>query len=212
MPRKKEKPTIRSYFGDAAEDYSTKQWMARNQHQTTQRALQLLLDPKLGALHVPLDETVIIADITCGSGFSSDILSELEFRFVGADLSFDMLRFAVDKGYDVVQSDIRFLPFRDKTFAHGISISGLNFVAASATSRTECASCYNAAAIEFGRILRDGGRYAVEFYPVDDRELELALSAFKRAGFRGFLVIDHPGHRKEQKFLALEKEPPDMRG
>ncbi len=206
MPRKKEKPSLHSYFGDAAEDYSTKQWMARNQHQTTRRALELLLDPKLGALKVPLDETSLIADLACGSGYSSDVLSENGMPFAGVDLSFDMLQFAIGKGYAVVQGDMGCLPFRNRTFAHGISISGLNFVAANAKSKEECGQCYDATAAEFARILQDGGRYAIEFYPADDRELDLALSAFKRAGFRGFLVVDHPGQRKEQKFLAMEKE------
>ncbi len=206
MPRKKEKPSIHSYFGDAAEDYSTKQWMARNQHQTTHRALELLLDPKLGSLRVPLDDTSLIVDLACGSGYSSDVLSEEGLPFAGADLSLDMLRFAIGKGYSIVQGDMRCLPFRDRTFAHGISISGLNFVAANAQSKVECGQCYDAAAVEFSRIVQDGGRYAIEFYPADDHELDLALAAFKRAGFRGFLVVDQPGQRKEQKFLALEKE------
>ncbi len=206
MPRRKEKPSLHSYFGDAAEDYSTKQWMARNQHQTTRRALELLVDPKLGPLQIPIDESSLIADVACGSGYSSDVLLESRLPFAGADLSFDMLQFAIGKGYPVVQCDMRYLPFREKSFAHGISISGLNFVAASAKSKEECGLCYNATAIEFARILKDGGRYAIEFYPADEQELDLALSAFKRAGFRGFLVVDHPGHRKEQKFLALEKE------
>ncbi|OLS14661.1 MAG: hypothetical protein RBG13Loki_1702 [Promethearchaeota archaeon CR_4] len=211
MPRKKEKPSIRSYFGDAAGDYSSKKWMARNQHQTTRRALQLLLDPKLGPPHVPLDDSVRVIDITCGSGFSSDILAENDLHFTGADLSLDMLGFAARKGYDVVQSDMRFLPFRDTAFAHGISISGLNFVTTSATSREEFVACYTAVAIEFARVIQEGGRYAVEFYPSDDKELKTALSAFKRGGFRGFLVVDHPGHKKEQKFLALEKESLETR-
>ncbi len=211
MPRKKEKPTLHSYFGDAAEDYSSKPWMARNQHQTTLRALELLVDPKLGPLQVALDESSLVADITCGSGFSSDVLVENGLPFAGADLSIDMLRFAAGKGYPVVQSDMRYLPFRTSAFSHGISISGLNFVATSATSKQECVQCYEAVALEFARILQDGGRYAIEFYPANDQELDIALTAFKRADFRGFLVVDRPGHRKEQKFLALEKARSEAR-
>lgn len=206
MPHKSKKPTLEAYFGTHAAIYSTEGWMARNQHRTSQRAVQLLLDAKLGPLRVPLDDSALILDAACGSGYSSDVLAAEGLPFAGADLSIDMLRSAAAKGYPAVNCDLRRLPFRAGVFAHGISISGLNFVADGARSITEIGSQYLAAASEFARVVSGGGRFAIEFYPGSSTALDQALVAFKKAGFRGFLVVDNPGGRKEQKFLVVEKQ------
>src|SRR5271157_804790 len=112
MPRKSKKPTLRAYFGEQAEDYSSQAWMARNQKRTSQRALELLFEPKLGPLVVPVDDSTLLLDVACGSGYTSDVLLEEEISFVGVDLSMDMLVHAAAKGYPVANCDMRCLPFR----------------------------------------------------------------------------------------------------
>jgi ubiquinone/menaquinone biosynthesis C-methylase UbiE len=206
MPRKGKKPTVNAYFGDRAEDYSTQAWMARNQQKTSRRAIELLFDPKLGTMQVPLDKSALMLDAACGSGYSSEVLQQEELPFVGADISMDMLGYAAAKGFAVVNADLRCLPFRPAVFSHGISISGLNFVTDGAQSLPEVGERYFEAAAEFARVVQAGSRFAIEFYPSSQEELDQSLAAFKQAGFRGFLVVDNPGRRKEQKYLVIEKE------
>jgi 18S rRNA (guanine1575-N7)-methyltransferase len=206
MPRKSKKPTVNAYFGDRAEDYSSQAWMARNQQRTSRRAVALLFEPKLGPMAVALDESSLVLDAACGSGYSSEVLEADGLPLVGIDLSRDMLAHAVAKGFTVVNCDMRCLPFRERVFAHGISISGLNFVAAGANTLVEVGQKYFKAASEFARVVHAGSRFVIEYYPSSQDEVDQSLAAFKRAGFRGFLVVDNPGGRKEQKYLVIEKE------
>ena len=46
----------------------------------------LLNEPKLGPLRIVIDESALILDVACGSGYSSDILTAEGLSFAGAGL------------------------------------------------------------------------------------------------------------------------------
>ncbi|GAI71560.1 unnamed protein product, partial [marine sediment metagenome] len=45
----------------------------------------------------------------------------------------------------------------------------------------------------------------IEFYPKDDKELELFTSSFKNNGFDGFIIKKNPAQKAGQTYLLLKK-------
>ena len=126
-----------SYLGDKASEYDNSKWMERNQKKTTLRTIQYLLDEKLGIIKFNLDNDLplLILDLGCGSGFSSEILDEYGFRVIGIDILSDMLskaaekkRILKNKNINLILADINNLPIKTNTIHHIISISAYNFI------------------------------------------------------------------------------------
>ena len=94
-----------------------------------------------------------ILDAGCGTGiFTGDIL-ERRTRVAGLDLSLPMLRKAEDKGYaclDLLQGDMRRLPFPEGAFEKTVSITALEFIAEA-----------KPAVDELFRVTREGGTIVV---------------------------------------------------
>jgi SAM-dependent methyltransferase len=200
-------PTRDSFVADEAAAYQGARWMARLQHATTRRALDLLGDERLGG-GIPLGAKAAgaVLDIGCGNGFSTEVIMESGFRVaVGIEISADMLALR-HLPNPVVQADMARLPFRDGTFSFVISISAMNFLSQDVEDITLARKIYDTFARQVYALLTPGGRGVVEFYPKSPAELDAITRAFgSRSGFQGFLVIDKPGTRKEQKFLVFRK-------
>lgn len=203
----KGRPTLEDFRGSRVKDYHVR-WMRRNQHKTTRRAEALLHDARLP----PVEETpdAMMLDLGCGTGFSSEELAAGGRPVVGMDLSKDMLAempVALRRQLrGVVQADLRRLPFRARAFPRAVSISTLNFVAEGFPDAAAVARAYDGVFRDLYRVVTWNGRAVVEYYPRDEREKGASTRAAKAAGFTGFLVIDHPGLRKERTFLLLEKK------
>ena len=54
------------------------------------------------------------------------------------------------------------------------------------------------------KILKSNGRIVIEFYPKDERELELFVTSFKDNGFDGFIIKNDPNQKSGQTFLLLK--------
>jgi 18S rRNA (guanine1575-N7)-methyltransferase len=147
-----------------------------------------------------------VLDLGCGNGFSTEVILESGFPVVvGVELSGDMLVLR-HLPNPVIQADMARLPFRDGSFAFAISISAMNFLSQDIEDVTLARKIYDAFARQVNALLTPGGRGVVEFYPKSPDELDTITRAFgSRSGFQGFLVIDKPGTRKEQKFLVFRK-------
>jgi SAM-dependent methyltransferase len=61
-------------------------------------------------------------DVGCGTGISTEVVSELGWSAIGVDLSADMLEVARGRGLEVVQGSADALPFGDETFDAAVSV------------------------------------------------------------------------------------------
>ena len=89
-----------SYTGKNSLEYENSIWMERNQKKTTLICLQYLYDEKLNILGKRdrlKENAYLIADLGCGTGFSSEILVEKGYRVIGIDILMDMLSKAKKK-------------------------------------------------------------------------------------------------------------------
>jgi len=179
----------REFYGESeAERYADSRAMRRAQRGLTLRALELAL--------FPLDS--VLLDAGCGNGFSMQVLREVGYeRVKGVDASPAMVAQARARGFDVVEGDLRSLPFSNACFDGIISVSALQWLKGGDVER---------AAREFHRVLRDGGLVVVQFYPKSESEMMGFARAFKQAGFVVRVVVDNPRNaRKRRVFLLLER-------
>ena len=206
MAPKKESLDREFYHGEKAEFYAKSKWMARNQMQSTRRALELLEDPRIGDEHSEYPEDLLILDMSCGSGYSSHVIESEGFQTIGIDNSFDMLEQNICRTLPIkrnlVCGLIEALPFRKNTFNISISISAFNFILENCPQH-EKKKRLTKVSQNLSDILSESGRCVIEFYPKKG-DIPLYLESLKN--FDGGMVIDNPNQRKEQKFLILRSK------
>ncbi len=204
-----------SYVGDKADEYDSLKWMERNQKRTTLRTVNYLFDEKLGKTNYNLreDRPLIILDLGCGTGFSSEILVENGFRVIGVDILNDMLSKANKKrdvlkikNLELILADINYLPIRNQSIHFITSISAYNFITYEKHGLRNKKMIANNTAKFLNKILKNNGRIVIEFYPENDKELELFSSSFIENGFAGFMVKNDPNQKSGQTFLLLKKK------
>ena len=200
---KKGRPQLEDYFGERAQLYGDSDWMARNQQQTTLRALSLLNSEYFSNDHPNTGGPLVALDLGCGTGYSSEILAKENYRVYGIDLSWDMIQQNTSNSFRCL-ADIRHLPFRSKFFDFILSISAFNFVTQGAQNRTHQKELIKTAISELARVLKPTGKVVIEFYP-KETEIEDYLTVCKSRVFSGGLFIDHPDTKREKKYLLLEK-------
>lgn len=217
MSRKTKKPKFpESYQGDKAEEYNQSRWMERNQKRTALLCIQYLYDEHLDNVYhhdILRDLPYLMLDLGCGTGFSSEILAENGFRVIGVDILKDMIykakqkkiRYEKDTHIEYVQSDINYLPFKDDSIDHVISISAYNFIIDPTTTSKEKIIRLTQTAQDLNAIIKDHGRLVLEFYPNDEQELNLFKSSFTNNGFDGFMIKQNPNQKSGQTFLLLKK-------
>lgn len=209
MVRKDRPKFPNSYIGEEAQEYDSSKWMERNQKTTTLRCLELLFDSKLGLFQDNDNEEILLLDLGCGSGFSSEILLEEDFNVVSVDILMDMLinfRTKKLKNSNPILADIKELPLRNNAIDHIISVSTFNFIYENLFDDDEKNSILRGTLNNLKEILKLEGRISIEFYPESENDGKLVNKAAISAGFNGFSVQDNPGGRKEQNFLLLKKE------
>lgn len=207
---KKERPKFPdSYIGDQAIEYDTSKWMERNQRITTNRCLELLFDSNLGVFPDFNNNELLLLDLGCGTGFSTEILLEEGFNVISIDILSDMIYLLHKKkleNFNLILADIRNLPIRENKIDHIISVSSFNFIYEDILDNNEKNKILQQTVKIFKEVLNNNGRVILEFYPETEVDIKLLMKYFKLADFNGFLVQDNPGLRKEQNFLILKKE------
>ncbi|MFX1239550.1 MAG: class I SAM-dependent methyltransferase [Promethearchaeota archaeon] len=214
MTRKNSLPKFPdSYLGKRAEEYNSQKWMEKNQKNTTLKCVEFLYDEKLGHHEINSKEEILILDMGCGTGYSTEILVELGFRVVGLDILSDMITKAREKkkqekwrNLSLVLGDINHIPFRYSSFDHSISISSYNFVVASKHDLKEKSLIANNTATHLNNILKNNGRIIIEFYPESEKELTLFTKSFIKNGFNGYIIKDNPKQKAGKSYLLLKKK------
>ena len=206
MTPKKETLDRDFYFGEKAEFYAKSKWMARNQIKSTQRALGLLEDPRIGGELSSYLEDYIILDLGCGSGFSTHVIESEGFQVIGLDNSFDMLEKHMERTVpfkrNLVCGLIEALPFRENSVNMIISISAFNFILENVHQRDKRKKLREVSQ-SLSKVLKVKGRVVIEFYPKKE-DISLYLESLKN--FEGGMIVDNPNQRKEQKFLILRSK------
>eukprot|EP00835_Amoeboradix_gromovi_P002086 NODE_110_length_19453_cov_0.364369.p7 type:complete len:260 gc:universal NODE_110_length_19453_cov_0.364369:16775-15996(-) len=178
------------YNDEEALKYTNNSHVIDIQRKLTARAIELL-NLKSG----------IVLDIGCGSGLSSDMLSENGFQSIGVDISPGMLK--LNEAECMLADMGDGISFRPGSLDGIISISALQWLCTvkgkqSPHKRLEILfnSCYSA--------LRRGGRAVFQFYPMNDEQIQMITSQALNSGFSGGLLIDYPNSTKAKKyFLTL---------
>lgn len=190
------RPRLDDYFGEKAEIYEKRAGLKKIKASATKMALEFLDLPNKSK----------ILDVGCGTGWSTETITQAGHNVTGIDISDDMLYFARKKGFDVRKADMRDIRiFSNETFDAIISISALHFIAEKLNDRTEIRKNYKKAANEIYRVLKADGKGVIEYFPATMDELKISLKEFGDAGFDGGLFIENVGRRKEQKFLLIYK-------
>ncbi|MBY8990159.1 MAG: class I SAM-dependent methyltransferase [Candidatus Lokiarchaeota archaeon] len=217
MVRKNQLPQFpKDYLNEKAEEYDSSKWMERNQKRSTLLSIQYLFDEKLvnqNERSLRYEKKFLILDLGCGTGFSSEILVENGFRVIGVDILPDMILRARDKKeelvkpkfFELILADINYLPIRSNEIDHIISISAYNFIAYGRENYGEKIKQLTKTAKYIDTILKKNGRIVIEFYPKDDKELNIFKNSFINNGFDGFMVKNNPKQKAGQTFLLLKK-------
>ncbi|MFX1430947.1 MAG: class I SAM-dependent methyltransferase [Promethearchaeota archaeon] len=218
MVRKNQLPIFPDdYIEDKAEEYDSSKWMERNQKRTTSLTIKYLFDEKLNGDNgngVEMGKPYLILDLGCGTGYSSEILLQNNFRVVGIDIISDMLSKARDKKrilqgsklLELILADINFLPIRLNSVDHIISISSYNFITYGLQNFGEKVKLLNDTGKYLNSVLKQNGRIIIEFYPKDDNELKMFKNSFTNNGFEGFMVKSKANQKAGQTFLLLKKK------
>jgi len=191
--------------------------MERNQKKSTILSLKYLFGEKLKDKEEPNinpEDFFLILDLGCGTGFSSEILIEKGYRVIGIDILNDMLLKAKEKksiyqelhDLELILADINYLPFKNEKFDHIVSISAYNFIINETHNLRNKINILNNTANALNKILKERGRIVLEFYPENEKELDLFNKSFINNGFEGFMVKGNPRQQAGQTFLLLKKK------
>lgn len=211
MTRKNGLPQFpHDYVGEKAKEYDNLQWMEKHQKETTRKCVNYLFDPKLGKYEISDFSNYVVADLGCGTGFSSEVLAEFGFNVIGIDILGDMLLKARLKRSlkkqnhicELLLGSITKLPLRPNTIDFVTSISAYNFITHNTSTISEMRRIINSTARYLYQILRPKGRMVIEFYPGNEQILNLFLTSFKENNFNGFHI---KGERGGQYFVLLKK-------
>ena len=132
---------------------------------------------------------------------------------IGIEILMDMLSKAKlkkehlkeSKELELILADINYLPIKQASIDHVISISAYNFIIHGKVLIKDISKTVNSTARYLKKILKPKGRIVIEFYPKDEKQLEIFVSSFKDNGFDGFLIKKDPNQKSGQTFLLLKK-------
>lgn len=195
-------PAWMFYNSDEAKKYARSSRMKDIQYELAARAMELL------DLPTPDENTPpsLILDVGCGTGMSGEVISEFGHNWIGMDISQDMLKLCdnenlvgktrVDAGEGV--------PFRAGVFDAVISISAIQWLCYSNANHEEPVRRLKAFFSTLYTSLNRGGKAVLQFYPDNDKQLELIEYAALSAGFTGGTLTDFPESAKAKKhYLVL---------
>lgn len=185
------------YAGERLYDYTHSKSMMRIQERITKRALELIGNP---------ENNCLILDCGCGCGFSASYLFLNKYTIIGVDLIFEMLVEYDIRELNPINSDMKFLPFRSKSFDFIISISAFQWIInkMEPVMRLEI---LKRLALNFNFLLKEKGKAIIQFYPINEGALREIGKIFADHGnFSGNFIIDNPKSAAKRKtFLYLEK-------
>lgn len=147
----------RDYYDDFAD------WYERERH----HGYHAVLDDLQIGIARPLSHGKDVLEVGCGTGMILKDIAPVANRAVGIDISRGMLAKAHERGLDVLEGSATALPFCDESFDFVYSFKVLAHVEDIRTAMSEV-----------GRVLRPGGKAALEFY--NTRSLRYLIKRLKR--------------------------------
>ncbi len=150
-----------------------------------------------------LSDSSFVLDAGCGSGFSMESAFAITNNSFGFDISSELLLVAKKKGIkNLVRASFNEPPFRENVFDAIISVSALQWFYPK--DEHDLKDHYAQIAKEFFRLLKDGGKAGLQFYPATEKEWKIAVKCFRKL-FGGYIIEEGEG-RKKKKYLILEKK------
>ena len=186
----------------------------------------------LELLSLPANDPVprLILDLGCGSGISSQVISDAGHNWIGMDISEAMVRVAkedidmdekekeMDED-DVSESDESDVSdrsahlsdllvhdmgngvcFRPGTFDGCISISALQWLFHSNRSYENPKKRLTRLFVTLHSALTRSARAIFQFFPSNADQIDLVLACASKAGFSGGIVVDYPNSTKAKKY------------
>ena len=186
------------------------------------RALELLSFPE----NDPVPR--LILDLGCGSGISSQVISEAGHNWIGMDISEAMVLVAKEDidSKDSMDEDVEEeedeeeeeeereshlsdllvhdmgngVCFRPGTFDGCISISALQWLFHSNRSYENPKKRLTRLFVTLHSALTRSARAIFQFFPSNADQIDLALACASKAGFSGGMVVDFPNSSKAKKY------------
>lgn len=153
-----------------------------------------------------LDVPLNILDLGCGSGLSGQMISEWGHYFWGLDISPAMLDIATERQVDgeLMLCDLGHgFNFASGFFDAAISVSALQWLCNSDKSCDVPWKRLMNFFVSLHRCLKLGGKAAIQFYPENEKQLELISNAAMKAGFAGGIYIDYPNSSTAKKYYLV---------
>ncbi|XP_014607079.1 PREDICTED: probable 18S rRNA (guanine-N(7))-methyltransferase [Polistes canadensis] len=186
------------YNEDEARKYTQNSRIMDIQVQMCERALELLL--------LPDNSPALLLDIGCGSGYSGSVLENEGHVWIGIDISSAMLGVAQERETDgdLILSDMgQGLPFRAGTFDGAVSISALQWLCNADKSTHNPSKRLYCFFSSLYSCLTRSARAVFQFYPENNKQIELVMLQATKAGFFGGMVVDFPNSTKAKKFFLV---------
>ncbi|RAH46435.1 18S rRNA methyltransferase BUD23 [Aspergillus aculeatinus CBS 121060] len=186
------------YYGDReAGRYNTSSRVKKVQAEMSHRALELL----------DLRTPSLILDAGCGSGLSSQIVSQAGHQVIGLDVSASMLQLSLEKddeAVDLFLSDLgQGVPLRAGSLDAAISISAIQWLCNAESSDVSAEGRLRRFFEGLYASLRRGGRAVCQFYPKNDAQRSMISGAAMKAGFGAGILEDDPGTKNSKLYLVL---------
>jgi 18S rRNA (guanine1575-N7)-methyltransferase len=189
---------VREYYDEKMISwYASSKSIMKTQEKMTIRALELL-DLK--------EKDLLILDAGSGPGFTAMYLNERGYKTVALDLIPEFLNYYEIKDLNPIVGDMRYLPFRPKSFNVIISISALQWIFNELNL-----SKNNSKLKEFSKslsnILKPKSRALFQFYPKSKELMEqIGRIIVSSSKLSGDIIIDNPDSPKKRKIFLLLKD------
>lgn len=147
-----------------------------------------------------------ILDLGCGSGLSGQLISEHGHLFWGLDISQSMLDVAQERHIDgeLICSDLGHgFSFAAGFFDAAISVSALQWLCNSDKTVDIPWKRLMKFFVSLHKCLKLGGKAAIQFYPENEKQLELISNAAMKSGFAGGLYVDYPNSTTAKKYYLV---------
>lgn len=186
----------------------------------------------LELLSLPSNDSVprLILDLGCGSGISSQVITQAGHNWIGMDISESMVRVAKEdlESYENDDEDMENdneseedyedderdphlsdllvhdmgngVCFRPGTFDGCISISALQWLFHSNRSFENPKRRLTRLFVTLHSALTRSARAIFQFFPSNSDQIDLALACASKAGFSGGIVVDFPNSSKAKKY------------
>lgn len=153
-----------------------------------------------------VDAPMTILDLGCGSGLSGQMVSEWGHLFWGIDISPAMLNVAVERQVDgeLMLGDLGHgFNFAPGFFDAAISVSALQWLCNSDKAWDVPWKRLMAFFVSLHKCLKLGGKAAIQFYPENEKQLEMVSNAAMKAGFAGGIYVDFPNSASAKKYYLV---------